>query len=116
MSERLIAIEDLGPSGVAQVESSKGTLAVGVSRGEPFATSNRCRHLLAPLGNGKVAEDGCLECPWHHARYDVRTGAMVRGPQGAFKPVAGLVRQTAGQRKISVYDVVERDGVIYLAG
>jgi hypothetical protein len=41
---------------------------------------------------------------------------MLRGPQGAFKPVAGAIRRTAGARKISVYDVVERDGVIYLAG
>ena len=116
MSERLIAIADLGPSGVQEVESSKGTLAVGVARGEPFATSNRCRHLLAPLGNGHVTTDGCLECPWHGARYDVRTGAMMRGPQGAFKPVSGAVRRTAGARKLAVYDVVERDGVIYLTG
>ena len=116
MSERLIAIADLGPSRVAQVESSKGTLAVGVVNGEPFATSNRCRHLLARLGEGHVTGEGCLECPWHGARYNVRSGAMVRGPQGAFRPVAEVVRHTTGLRKLSVYDVVERDGVIYLAG
>jgi nitrite reductase/ring-hydroxylating ferredoxin subunit len=116
MAERLIAIADLGPSGVQPVESSKGTLAVGLSGGVPFATSNRCRHLFAPLAGGHVTEDGCLECPWHGAQYDVRSGAMVRGPQGAFKPVSGAIKRTAGARKISVYDVVERDGVIYLAG
>jgi 3-phenylpropionate/trans-cinnamate dioxygenase ferredoxin component len=114
MAERLIAIADLGPSGVQPVESSKGTLAVGVSEGAPFATSNRCRHLLAPLGNGRVTDEGCLECPWHGARYDVQTGEMVRGPQGAFRPAAGVIKRTAGARKLSVYDVVERDGVIYL--
>ena len=30
------------------------------------------------------------------ALYDVGTGAMVRGPQGAFKPFAGAVKATAG--------------------
>ena len=40
---------------------------------------------------------------------------MVRGPQGAFKPVSGVIKGTTGKRKLSVYDVVERDGVIYLA-
>jgi nitrite reductase/ring-hydroxylating ferredoxin subunit len=115
MAERLIAIADLGPSCVKEVETSKGTLAVGVAAGKPFATSDRCRHLFAPLGNGHVTEDGCLECPWHGARYDVRTGAMVRGPQGAFKPVSGVVKRTTGTRKLSVHDVVERDGLIYLA-
>ena len=41
---------------------------------------------------------------------------MMRGPQGAFKPLAGVVKGTAGPRKLTVFDVVERDGVIYLAG
>ena len=26
--------------------------------------------------------EGCLVCPWHQSRYDVRTGAMVSGPKG----------------------------------
>ena len=115
MAERLIAIADLGPSGVQAIETSKGTLAVGVAKGVPFATSNRCRHLFASLGDGHVTEGGCLECPWHGAQYDVHNGAMLRGPQGAFKPVSGAIKRTAGARKLSVYDVVERDGVIYLA-
>ncbi len=116
MDERLIALADLGESGVAQVETSKGTLAVGVADGVPFATSNRCRHLFALLGNGRVTDDGCLECPRHGARYDVRTGAMTRGPQGAFKPLAGVVKGTTGSRNLAVHPVVERDGVLYLAG
>ena len=40
------------------------------------------RHQLADLSKGRVAADGCLVCPWHGARYDTRTGAMVDGPQG----------------------------------
>lgn len=115
MEERLIALADLDDTGVTQVESSKGTLAVGVVDGVPFATSNRCRHLFASLGGGHIAEDGCLECPWHGARYDVRTGAMTRGPQGAFKPLAGVVKGTTGSRHLTVHPVVERDRVLYLA-
>jgi len=29
-------------------------------------------------------------CPWHASKYDVRTGRMVRGPQGAFAKIPGL--------------------------
>jgi len=29
-----------------------------------------------------VDADGCLVCPWHQSRYDVRTGEMVEGPRG----------------------------------
>lgn len=114
---RLIAAGELGPSRVAVVEDTPhGTLAVGISEGEPFAVSNRCRHLLASLGEGRVTDDGCLECPWHAARYDVGTGRMTRGPQGAFKPLAGVVRTTAGSVALKTYPVELRGGVIWLTG
>jgi 3-phenylpropionate/trans-cinnamate dioxygenase ferredoxin subunit len=114
---RLVAVEDLGPSQVAVVEKTPhGALAVGISAGKPFAVSNRCRHLFAPLGKGHVADDGCLECPWHAALFDVRTGAMVRGPQGAFKPVAGAVKATVGARSLKTFPAEIRDRVIWLVG
>jgi nitrite reductase/ring-hydroxylating ferredoxin subunit len=114
---RLVAVDDLGDAQVTVVdETPHGALAVGVSRGRPFAVSNRCRHLLASLGKGRVADDGCLECPWHAARYDVATGKMVRGPQGAFKPLAGTVKATTGARPLKTFPVELRDGAIWLTG
>jgi 3-phenylpropionate/trans-cinnamate dioxygenase ferredoxin subunit len=112
---RLVAVDDLGPSQVAVVDDTPhGTLAVGISRGKPFAVSNRCRHLFASLGEGHVADDGTLECPSHHSRYDVRTGAMVRGPQGAFRPLSGVVKATTGARPLGTFPVELRDGAIWL--
>ena len=113
---RLIGVEELGESGVSVVATSHGDLAVGLSGGEPFAVSNRCRHLFASLGNGHVADDGCLECPWHGARYNVRSGRMTRGPQGAFRPIAGVVKNTTGARALATYPVQLRDGAIWLTG
>jgi nitrite reductase/ring-hydroxylating ferredoxin subunit len=114
---RLLAVEDLGPSQVAVVEETPhGALAVGLSAGKPFALSNRCRHLFASLGKGHVTADGCLQCPWHAALYDVDTGRMVRGPQGAFKPLAGAVKATTGARPLKRYPVEVRDGAIWLLG
>ena len=59
-----------------------GPWAVGNRDGELFAVSRRCRHQLGDLSEGTVDADGCLVCPWHQARYDVATGAMVEGPRG----------------------------------
>ena len=113
---RLVSVDDLDESQVTVVEGTPhGTLAVGISGGEPFAVSNRCRHLRASLGKGKVDGDGCLECPWHAALFDVKTGAMVRGPQGAFKPIANAVKGTMGARKLKTFPVELRDGAIWLA-
>lgn len=116
LSARLIAVDDLGQSQVVVVEDTPhGTLAVGISEGKPFAVSNKCRHLFASLGKGKVDNDGCLECPAHRALYDVETGKMVRGPQGAFKPISGAVKSSLGARKLKTFPVELRDGAIWLS-
>ena len=82
----------LGPSG--ELPSGKvvgaGPYAVGTSDGQYFAVSRRCRHLGADLANGSVDADGCLVCPWHQSKYDVKTGRMVQGPQGVFAKIPGL--------------------------
>ena len=63
--------------------------AVG-DNGSYFAVGRRCRHLRADLAEGSIDDDGCLVCPWHGSAYDVTTGRMVRGPQGAYAKVPGL--------------------------
>lgn len=39
-----------------------------------------CAHAGGPLAKGTVTSDGCLECPWHGARYRLADGALRRGP------------------------------------
>jgi nitrite reductase/ring-hydroxylating ferredoxin subunit len=97
-----------------------GKWAVGRSRGEVFAVSRRCRHQLADLANGTVDADGCLVCPWHQSRYDVRTGAMVSGPKGFLGyhgPTPGytqLVLAYGRHLKLRVGDVVRQAGRILI--
>ena len=38
-----------------------------------------CAHAGGPLDQGTVV-DGCLQCPWHGARYRLTDGHVVRGP------------------------------------
>ena len=73
-----IPARDLPPGTVGRA----GRWAVGNVDGELFAVSPRCRHQLADMSSGSIDADGCLVCPWHQSRYDVRTGVMVSGPEG----------------------------------
>jgi 3-phenylpropionate/trans-cinnamate dioxygenase ferredoxin subunit len=50
--------------------------------GEIFATDNVCTHAYALLSEGFL-EDGCIECPLHQARFDIRTGKAMGGPATA---------------------------------
>jgi nitrite reductase/ring-hydroxylating ferredoxin subunit len=44
-----------------------------------FAFTDNCTHISGPINEGRF--DGCaVTCPWHGARFDVRTGKVLRGP------------------------------------
>lgn len=104
---------DLGPGEVRGV----GRYAVGNADGQLFAVTRRCRHLGADLAGGFIDGDGCLVCPWHGARYDVSTGRMTRGPQGAFAKVPGLdaaYRLVTRVLPLGRGDVFERDGTLFV--
>jgi len=94
-----------------------GKWAAG-NNGAYFATSRRCRHLGADLSEGSIdAADGCLVCPWHASKYDVKTGLMVRGPQGAFAKVPGLGAMFKAITRVHPLrrrPVVEREGALYV--
>jgi nitrite reductase/ring-hydroxylating ferredoxin subunit len=47
--------------------------------GEFRATDNICTHEYARLTDGWL-EDGCIECPLHAARFDIRSGKALCAP------------------------------------
>jgi apoptosis-inducing factor 3 len=47
--------------------------------GRVYATAARCTHQGTELADGELA-GVLMRCPWHGARFDVRTGARVSPP------------------------------------
>ena len=111
-----IPSRELPPGTVRRV----GRWAVGNRDGELFAVSPRCRHQLADMSKGTIDADGCLVCPWHQSRYDVRTGAMVSGPKGFLGyhgPTPGytqFVRAYGRYLKLRVATVARRAGRLFI--
>jgi nitrite reductase/ring-hydroxylating ferredoxin subunit len=94
-----VPARDLVPGVVRRVRN----WAVGNADGELFAVSRHCRHQLADLSGGTVDADGCLVCPWHQSRYDVRSGEMVEGPRGFLgyhSPTPGYTQFVRGYSKL----------------
>lgn len=95
-----LAPADVDAGAVLQATHPNGTaLCVGRHDGELFVVKDSCPHAEFPLSEGTLYPNGELECCWHGARFDCRTGTVLRGP--AEDP---LVR----------YDVEERDGGIWV--
>jgi nitrite reductase/ring-hydroxylating ferredoxin subunit len=102
------------PSGAV---AGAGGYAVGNIGGELFAVSRRCRHLGADLANGTLDEEGRLVCPWHQSAYNVRTGRMLRGPQGGFAKVPGLGAFYGALTRVLPLrrgQVLERNGCLFV--
>lgn len=66
--------------GKAQVVRVDGIEVMVVRHdGEVRALTDRCVHRGGPLHEGEL-KDGCVICPWHASRFDLRDGSLVRGP------------------------------------
>jgi nitrite reductase/ring-hydroxylating ferredoxin subunit len=48
--------------------------------GEIGAVGNVCTHAEFAMSDGVLRPDGTIECVWHGARFDCRTGAVRRHP------------------------------------
>lgn len=79
------------------VRAKAGSQAVLLYReadGDPIsAMSAVCAHEGGPLDKGKIV-GGCVECPWHMSRFELRTGHVRQGPAVYDQP-RYEVRETA---------------------
>lgn len=81
--------------GVARSELEKNAMLAGrvgedevllvLSGGKIYAIAAQCSHYHAPLAEGLLVGDE-LRCPWHHACFDIKTGAATRAP--ALEPLS----------------------------
>src|SRR5262249_2292757 len=82
-----------------------GEMLLGHAFGEPilvarrgddlFAIGATCTHYGGPLAKGLMV-DCTVHCPWHHARFDLRTGEAIAAP--ALNDVACYKIEKRGER------------------
>lgn len=55
-------------------------VAVFNINGDYHAIANRCPHARGPLSEGAIDHAACtVTCPWHYAKFDLKTGDLVDG-------------------------------------
>jgi len=68
-----------------------------------YATDASCTHVFAPLARGKIV-DGCkVQCPFHRARFDIRTGEVVDWAN--FPPGIQALNFVRGEKNLKTYKV-----------
>ncbi len=71
---------DIHADDLLAVKTPRGEVCVFKYGGKIHAVSNCCTHSEFPISDGTLGPDGSLECVWHGARFDCRTGAVRKGP------------------------------------
>ena len=95
------SVGDIPPGWVLRTSASGRDIAVSHVDGEFYALDNSCSHAGGPLAPNHLSPACTLECPWHNAVFDARTGAVVDGP--ARKPVKTYpVHVGAGKIYVSI--------------
>jgi nitrite reductase/ring-hydroxylating ferredoxin subunit len=75
LNEHEFRVSDVTPGSCYLV----GDAVVFNVAGEFFATQSRCTHRQGPLNEGTL-EGSTVTCPWHGAKFNVTTGAVLHGP------------------------------------
>jgi len=71
----------IAPGELRATRLADGTpVCVGNADGQLFAVRDECPHSAFPLSNGTLLPGARLECSWHGAQFDCRTGDVLEGP------------------------------------
>jgi 3-phenylpropionate/trans-cinnamate dioxygenase ferredoxin subunit len=86
--EVVAALSDIAEGAVLQrVRSSGDAVCLVRQNGEISALCDICTHQHFSMSLGDLLSDGTLQCAWHGARYDCRTGEVKQVPAISPLPV-----------------------------
>jgi len=76
-----------------------------------YATQARCTHIFAPLAKGRLVEGCQIQCPFHRARFDVRSGEVVQWanwPRG----LVDMLNFVRSEKRLTTYAVRLENGQV----
>ncbi len=75
-----------------------------------FATQSRCTHVFAALHKGRIIEGRQIQCPFHRARFDIRTGEVVQWAN--FPAGVQLLNILRKEKALKTYPVTVDAGIL----
>ena len=93
---------DLGEHKVLLIQTSDGL----------FATQAKCPHLGAPLEKGSLLDDDLLQCKFHRAEFNIKTGKAEQW--ACFPPGIQALNFFRGEKNLATYETKTEDGKVFV--
>lgn len=74
------AVDDVPPGAVHPVTVDGRALILVNGGGQLAALDASCTHAGGPLAEGRIVDACLVQCPWHGAAFDLRSGEPRSGP------------------------------------
>ncbi len=95
--QQLCSVDDIPEDEPLRVDiDGHGALAVFRVDGEVYVMEDRCAHAGASLADEGLLEGYVIECGWHEARFDIRSGEPLSGPCSTAMKVYRVTLQDGG--------------------
>ncbi len=78
-----------------------------------YATQHNCTHVFAPLARGKIVNGCQIQCPFHRARFDIRSGEVEEW--ACFPPGVQLLNAVRGEKALQNFPVSIKNGEVVVA-
>jgi nitrite reductase/ring-hydroxylating ferredoxin subunit len=75
-----------------------------------YATQASCTHIFAPLTRGKLVEGCRIQCPFHRAQFDVRSGEVIKWAN--FPPGVQLLNIVRGEKSLRTFATKVEEGQV----
>lgn len=86
--ENVASIHEIPEDGVLGIVKADGQrICLIRSHGKVTAVADNCTHQDFEMSLGDVLPDGTIQCAWHGARFDCRTGEVRQGPASSPLPM-----------------------------
>ncbi|MDH5229973.1 MAG: Rieske 2Fe-2S domain-containing protein [Gammaproteobacteria bacterium] len=77
-----------------------------------YATQNKCPHLFAPLHKGKIMDGERIQCKFHRAEFDIRSGKSCKWAN--FPPGIQMLNMVRGEKDLRTFPVKVENGEVLI--
>jgi nitrite reductase/ring-hydroxylating ferredoxin subunit len=74
------AYTDIPAGWIRHISLGQAQLALANIEGTIYAFDHHCPHAHGPLGDNRLTDNCLVECRWHGARFNIRSGEVETGP------------------------------------